>query len=78
MEIHIAFTLVAAFILDLILGDPLWLFHPVYRRLILETLLIYYCISPSSLGKAAMEVDHAPFVCCCFNPARILFVIGLL
>jgi len=111
MEHHIAYTFLAAFVLDLILGDPLWLFHPVrwmgkaisrmepvFRRLkmplvisgalfagslvlgawgiadllvylagilhpvcrlILETLLIYYCISPSSLGKAAREVDDA-------------------
>jgi adenosylcobinamide-phosphate synthase len=111
MELHITNALLAAFILDLILGDPLWLFHPVrwmgmsisrmepvFRRLkmplvitgalfsgslvlgawgvaellvqlagilhpvcrlILETLLIYYCISPSSLGKAAGEVDAA-------------------
>jgi adenosylcobinamide-phosphate synthase len=111
MEIHIAYTLLAAFVLDLILGDPLWLFHPVrwmgraisgmepvFRQLkmplvisgalfagslilsawaiasllvhlagilhpacrfILETLLIYYCISPTSLRKAALEVDHA-------------------
>jgi adenosylcobinamide-phosphate synthase len=29
MEIHIAYTLLVAFVLDLILGDPLWLFHPV-------------------------------------------------
>jgi len=111
MEIHSTYTLLAAFVLDLILGDPTWLFHPVrwmgraiskmepvFRRLkmplvisgalfagsmvlsvweladllvylagilhpacrlVLETLLIYYCISPSSLGKAAMSVDHA-------------------
>ncbi len=111
MEPHTTCTLLAAFVLDLILGDPLWLFHPVrwmgssisrmepvFRqlkiplvisgalftgslvlgawgiaallmqlagilhpacRLILETLLIYYCISPSSLGKAAGAVDDA-------------------
>ncbi len=101
MELHIAYALLAAFVLDLILGDPLWLFHPVrwmgaaisrlepvFRRqkiplvisgmlfcgflvlsvwviswlmvhlagmihptcrFILESILIYYCISPSSL-----------------------------
>jgi adenosylcobinamide-phosphate synthase len=111
MKLLITNTFIAAFVLDLILGDPLWLFHPVrwmgavisrlepvFRRLklplvisgalftgslvlgawgiadllvylagmihpvfrfILETLLIYYCISPSSLGKAAREVDDA-------------------
>jgi adenosylcobinamide-phosphate synthase len=32
--------------------------HPV-TRWIFEIVLIYYCISPSSLGKAAMEVDDA-------------------
>ncbi|MBI5593319.1 MAG: cobalamin biosynthesis protein CobD [Deltaproteobacteria bacterium] len=111
MELHIAYALLAAFVLDLILGDPLWLFHPVrwmgtaisrlepvFRRLglplvisgtlfcgflvlgvwglswllvhlagmlhptcrsVLEAIIIYYCISPSSLRKAAMEVDAA-------------------
>ena len=111
MELHITYALLAAFVLDLILGDPLWLFHPVrwmgrsisrmepiFRRpkiplvisgtlfcgflvlsawvlswllvhlagllhptcrSIFETILIYYCISPSSLRKAAMEVDAA-------------------
>ena len=111
MELHIAYALLAAFVLDLILGDPLWLFHPVrwmgaaisrlepvFRcqkiplvisgtlfcgflvlsvwvvswllvhlagmlhptcRSILESILIYYCISPSSLRKAAMEVETA-------------------
>jgi adenosylcobinamide-phosphate synthase len=111
MEMHTAYTLLGAFVLDLVLGDPLRLFHPVrwmgmaissmepiFRRLqiplvisgalfagslilgawgitallvnlagiahpvwrlILETILIYYCISPSSLRKAAMDVDDA-------------------
>jgi adenosylcobinamide-phosphate synthase len=111
MEIHPAYTLLGAFILDLILGDPRWLFHPVrwmgmaishmepiFRRQqlslvisgamvasllilgtwggvsvlvysadsvhpvcrqILETLLIYYCISPSSLRKEALAVHDA-------------------
>lgn len=113
METHPAFAILGAFILDLVLGDPQRLFHPVrwmgkaisflepiFRRMqlplvlsgaifaglliggtwgiiaclvhlagivhpvcrwILETVLIYYCISPSSLGKAAMEVDDALF-----------------
>jgi adenosylcobinamide-phosphate synthase len=111
MEMHTAYTLLGAFVLDLVLGDPLRLFHPVrwmgmaissmepiFRRLqiplvisgalfagslilgawgitallvnlagiahpvwrlILETILIYYCISPSSLRKAALDVDDA-------------------
>jgi adenosylcobinamide-phosphate synthase len=111
MKLHIAYALPAAFILDLVLGDPLWLFHPVrwmgtaisrmepvFRRpkiplvisgtlfcgflvvstwvlsgllvhlagmlhpicrSILEAILIYYCISPSSLRKAALEVETA-------------------
>ena len=111
MEFHIAYALLAAFVLDLILGDPLWLFHPVrwmgtaisrmepvfkrqkippifsgtlfcgflvlsvwvlswllvhlagllhpICRSILEAISIYYCISPSSLRKAAMEVEAA-------------------
>jgi adenosylcobinamide-phosphate synthase len=111
MEMHTAYTLLGAFVLDLVLGDPLRLFHPVrwmgmaissmepiFRRLqiplvisgalfagslilgawgitallvnlagiahpvwrlIFETILIYYCISPSSLRKAAMDVDDA-------------------
>lgn len=111
MDIHPAFTILGAFILDLVLGDPRWLFHPVrwmgnaisslepvFRRVqlplvlsgalfagflvagtwgiiallvhltgsvhpaggrILEIILIYYCISPSSLRKAAMDVDDA-------------------
>ena len=111
MEFHIAYALLSAFVLDLILGDPLWLFHPVrwmgtaisrmepvlkrqkippiisgtlfcgflvlsvwvlswllvhlagllhpICRSILEAISIYYCISPSSLRKAAMEVEAA-------------------
>lgn len=111
MEIHTAYTLFGAFVLDLLIGDPLWLFHPVrwmgmaisglepgFRRLqislvisgalfagslilgtwgitfiivylagvahpvcrqLLEIILVYYCISPSSLRKAAMDVDDA-------------------
>lgn len=111
MEFHIAYIFLSAFVLDLILGDPLGLFHPVrwmgrailrmepvFRHLripsvisgtlfcgflvlsvwvlswllvcladmlhpacrsILEVILIYYCISPSSLKKAAMEVEAA-------------------
>ncbi|MFH0995469.1 MAG: adenosylcobinamide-phosphate synthase CbiB [Pseudomonadota bacterium] len=111
MELYIAYAILAAFVLDLILGDPLWLFHPVrwmgtaisrmepvFRRpkiplvisgalfcgflvlsvwilswllvylagmldpacrSILEAFLIYYCISPNSLRKAAMDVEAA-------------------
>lgn len=111
MELYIAYALLAAFILDLILGDPLWLFHPVrwmgrvisrmepvFRRpgiplvvsgalfcgsmvsvvwviswllihlagmfhpacrIIFEAVFIYYCISPSSLRKAGLEVEDA-------------------
>ncbi len=105
------FVIPAAFVLDLILGDPLWLFHPIrwmgngilyfeplFRRLIkkplvsgglfsiflisitflialacvkcayllseplgilLEIVLVYYCISAKSLMQAAMAVDRA-------------------
>lgn len=108
---HPSYIILAAFILDLIVGDPLWLFHPVrwmglaisraepvFRRLpislvlsgtffsiflvlgswciayclvqiagsihpalryILEAIMIYYCISASSLKKAAMDVEIA-------------------
>lgn len=111
MELHITYILLAAFALDLILGDPLWLSHPVrwmgaaiarmepvFRRpnipliisgtlfcgflvssvwalswflvhlagmihpvcrSMIEAILIYYCISPNSLRKAAMEVEAA-------------------
>ncbi len=111
MDFYPSYIILAAFILDLIIGDPLWLFHPVrwmgmaiartepvFRRLpvslilsgtffsiflvvgswgvtcaiilisgsihpafrhILEVILIYYCISASSLKKAAMDVHTA-------------------
>lgn len=111
MVFHFAYTFLTAFALDLIIGDPDWLFHPVrwmgraiiglepvFRkmkmpfvisgtlfagflvlgafgiafllavlagflhpacRFFIETLMIFYCISPSSLRKAALEVDQA-------------------
>ena len=111
MELHLSYSIPTAFILDMILGDPCPLPHPVrwmgkaimrmepvFRRLpfplvisgtlltgflvpavwmltfllvhtsgmvhpvirfIVETICIYYCISPSSLRTAAMDVRNA-------------------
>ncbi len=111
MQLHLSYSIPAAFILDMVLSDPCWLPHPVrwmgatimrtepvFRRLpfplvisgalftgflvpvvwlltfllvhtagmlhpafrlIVEILCIYYCISPSSLRKAALDVRTA-------------------
>ena len=108
MDSSLFYIIPTAFVLDLILGDPLWLFHPVrwmgqviirfepfFRRLpvslffsgmlfsgflvlgtwgfsfflvrlagsvhpvlrvIIEIVMVYYCISPSCLRESAMEV----------------------
>ena len=52
------FLVLSAWVLSWLLVHLAGLLHPTCRS-IFETILIYYCISPSSLRKAAMEVDAA-------------------
>ena len=52
------FLVLSVWVLSWLLVCLADMLHPACRS-ILEVILIYYCISPSSLKKAAMEVEAA-------------------
>ena len=59
MEIRFAYTLAAAFVLELILGGPLWLFHPVrWMGRVISRMEVDLALISSGLPKARNKVSY--------------------